>query len=267
MKIIMLGTGNAGVTQYFNTCFLINDEDRYFLVDTGGGNGLLKQLKAVNIHLGKIKDIFITHRHTDHILGLVWVLRMLSKSARWEENFQKVNIYGNADVIKLVRTLIASFFSEKEAKGIEAGVELIQVEDGQEADIIGHKVRFFDIHSTKADQFGFCMELPDGGKLTCYGDEPVNENCREPLKGTTWLMHEAFCMYAQADEMRPYQKSHSTVKDACETAESYGIGNLILYHTEEQTIGRRKELYTAEGRQFYSGNLYVPDDLEVIELR
>mgnify|MGYP002623218386 CR=1 FL=1 len=261
----MLGTGNAGVTEYFNTCFVINDEDRFFLVDTGGGNGLMRQLKRSGVPLGKIKDIFITHRHTDHILGLIWILRMLSKKARWEEDFKKVSIYGNADVIKLINTLIGSFFSEKEMEGINSGIDLIQVEDGDEKMIIGHKVRFFDIHSLKADQFGFSMELSDG-RLACLGDEPYNESCREYLEEATWLMHEAFCLYSQADEFKPYKKFHSTVKDACETAEHFGIDNLILYHTEEQTGDKRRDLYTAEGQQYYNGNLYVPEDLEVIEI-
>ena len=44
------------------------------------------------------------------------------------------------------------------------------------------------------------------------------------------------------------------------------VPNLILYHTEDDNIERRKALYTAEGRLYYKGNLYVPDDLECIEL-
>ena len=43
------------------------------------------------------------------------------------------------------------------------------------------------------------------------------------------------------------------------------VPNLILYHTEDDNIERRKALYTAEGRLYYKGNLYVPDDLECIE--
>ena len=44
------------------------------------------------------------------------------------------------------------------------------------------------------------------------------------------------------------------------------VKNLLLYHTEDKNIKKRKELYTAEGKQYYQGNLYIPDDLEVIEL-
>ena len=80
------------------------------------------------------------------------------------------------------------------------------------------------------------------------------------------MLHEAFCLYSQADIFDPYEKHHSTVKDACELAEELGVRNLLLYHTEDRTIARRKELYVAEGMPFFSGTLWVPDDLESIEL-
>lgn len=41
----------------------------------------------------------------------------------------------------------------------------------------------------------------------------------------------------------------------------------MLYHTEDKHIVQRKELYTAEGREYYYGNLFVPDDLDVINLK
>jgi ribonuclease Z len=80
------------------------------------------------------------------------------------------------------------------------------------------------------------------------------------------LLHEAFCRYAQRDVFRPYEKHHSTVRDACELAERLGVRNLVLYHTEDHTIADRRRLYTDEGAAYFHGNLYVPDDLEVIEL-
>ena len=51
-----------------------------------------------------------------------------------------------------------------------------------------------------------------------------------------------------------------------ELAESLHIPNLVLWHTEDTRLPERKTLYTAEGRQYFSGNLFVPDDLESIAL-
>ena len=45
MNITMLGTGNAMVTECYNTCFVLQDGEKHLLVDGGGGNTLLRQLK------------------------------------------------------------------------------------------------------------------------------------------------------------------------------------------------------------------------------
>ena len=44
-QITMLGTGNATVSQIYNTCFLLKTSSTLMLVDAGGGNGILSQLK------------------------------------------------------------------------------------------------------------------------------------------------------------------------------------------------------------------------------
>lgn len=75
---------------------------------------------------------------------------------------------------------------------------------------------------------------------------------------------EAFCLSEDADIRNSYEKHHSTVKNACGLAEKLQVKNLVLYHTEDRRIKNRKELYSAEGRQHYHGNLYIPDDLEGI---
>lgn len=125
---------------------------------------------------------------------------------------------------------------------------------------------FFDIHSTKARQFGFTTVLENGRRLTCAGDEPYNPVCRSFVEGSDWLLHEAFCLYSERQRFKPYEKHHSTVKDACELASELQIPNLVLWHTEDRSIDSRKKLYTAEGLQYYSGNLYVPDDQEILDL-
>ena len=51
-----------------------------------------------------------------------------------------------------------------------------------------------------------------------------------------------------------------------ELAERYSVPNLILYHTEESHGEQRQKLYLEEGRKYFSGNLLVPEDLDVILL-
>ena len=49
-------------------------------------------------------------------------------------------------------------------------------------------------------------------------------------------------------------------------ADAAGVKNLVLYHSEDVFLEERKRHSRAGGRQYCSGGLYVPDDLEVIEL-
>ena len=81
MKLTMLGTGHAMVTECYNTCFLMEEEKDgqkdYFLVDAGGGNTILKRLKQINVKLSDIRHIFVTHKHIDHILGIIWIVRFI----------------------------------------------------------------------------------------------------------------------------------------------------------------------------------------------
>ena len=45
----MLGTGNGGTIDLYNTCFVIQNDKRNFLVDTGGSIEIIKRLNEVNI--------------------------------------------------------------------------------------------------------------------------------------------------------------------------------------------------------------------------
>ena len=92
------------------------------------------------------------------------------------------------------------------------------------------------------------MDMDDGRKFTCCGDEPLNASATHYAKGSEWLLHEAFCLYSQADIFDPYEKHHSTVKDACELAERLGVKNLLytiqrigIFLTEKGFIQRKAQ--------------------------
>lgn len=266
MDLTMLGTGNALATECYNTCFVISDNRKYFMVDGGGGNTVLRRLKSAGIDWIGVRDIFVTHKHVDHLLGIVWMIRMICQFMNHGKYDGEARIYAHGEVISLLRDIAGNLLSQKETRFMDNRLHFIEVKDGECVDIIGHATTFFDIGSTKAKQFGFSMDLGKGEKLTCCGDEPFKECERIYAQNSKWLLHEAFCLYSERDIFDPYEKHHSTVKDACELAEQLMVKNLLLYHTEDQNLSDRKKLYSAEGMQYYHGNLLIPDDLERIEL-
>lgn len=263
MKLTMLGTGNALVTQCYNTCFVISENNQYFLVDGGGGNTILQQLEKTHIHWMDIKDIFVTHKHIDHLLGVIWMIRMIGQYMNKGEYEGDVRIYAHQGLIETILEIIHLVLNKKQLSMIHKRIHMINIEDGQTISIIGHNVTFFDIHSTKDRQFGFTMKLPHQ-KITCCGDEPYHPMNQMYVQNSDWLLHEAFCLDSQADIFHPYEKHHSTVKDACQIAQSLNIQNLILYHTEDKNIQQRRSLYLQEGQKYFQGNIFVPDDLETI---
>lgn len=266
MKLTVLGTGNAIVTECYNTCFVLQEKEDYFMVDGGGGNTILRQLKYAGIDWKQIRTIFVTHKHVDHIMGIVWMIRMISQHMNRGEYEGDATIYAHDEVIDTLHDLSNKLLQPKETAFMDKRLHLVAVEDRDVKQILGRKITFFDIHSTKAKQFGFCMELSEGKKLTCCGDEPYHVCEKQYAENSTWLLHEAFCLSGQADIFRPYEKHHSTVKDACELAEKLGVQNLLLYHTEDKNLANRKELYVEEGNRYFNGNLFVPDDLETLEI-
>lgn len=268
-QITMLGTGNATVSQIYNTCFLLKTPSTLMLVDAGGGNGILAQLKKVNVQISDIHHLFVTHAHTDHVLGVIWVIRMVAQCKGYEG---LLHVYGNDKVMKVIKTIIDMILAKKQLAKVAERVVFHQLEDGDCFEVGDMKLECFDIQSTKEKQFGFRAELPssdESGKplvLACLGDEPYNEQNRRCIVGADWMMCEAFCLYADRDTFKPYEKCHSTALDAGKLAEELGVKNLILYHTEEKTLANRKENYTREAAKNFKGRIFVPDDLEVIEL-
>lgn len=261
-ELIILGTGNANAIRCYNTCFAMRKGEEYFLVDAGGGNGIMRQLELAEIPMEKIHHIFLSHEHTDHLLGMVWMIRMIAakmKQGRYEGN---LHLYMHADLVEPLLTIVKLTVQGKFVKLIGEKILLHPLNDGDSAEILGEILTFFDIQSEKAKQYGFMMCLPDGRKFVFAGDEPYRECEKEYVEGADWLLHEAFCLYSQREKFKPYEKFHTTVKDACEMAEALQIKNMILYHTEDQNYANRKELYLAEGTPYFSGNLYVPYDLE-----
>lgn len=268
-QITMLGTGNATVSQIYNTCFVLQTPSTLMLVDAGGGNGILAQLKKIHVQISDIHHLFVTHAHTDHVLGVIWVIRMVAQCKGYEG---LLHVYGNDKVMKVIKTIIDMILAKKQLAKVAERVVFHQLEDGDCFEVGDMKLECFDIQSTKEKQFGFQAELPSSDEsdkplvLACLGDEPYNEQNRRYIVGADWMMCEAFCLYADRDTFKPYEKCHSTALDAGKLAEELGVKNLILYHTEEKTLADRKENYIREAAENFKGRIFVPDDLEVIEL-
>lgn len=123
--IIMLGTGNAHATRCYNTCFTLQSSGgSVLLVDAGGGNGILAQLEKAGLGFDDIKDIFVTHAHTDHLLGVVWLIRMML------EEKCTLRVWSHGKVLGLLSCICAQTLPAKDAAGLDHIVTMHPLKDG-----------------------------------------------------------------------------------------------------------------------------------------
>lgn len=158
-QITMLGTGNATVSQIYNTCFLLQTSSTLMLVDAGGGNGILSQLKKVNVQISDIHHLFVTHAHTDHVLGVIWVIRMVAQCKGYEG---LLHVYGNDKVMRVIKTIIDMILAKKQLAKVAERVVFHQLEDGDCFEVGDMKLECFVfnlLRRSSSDSGRNCQEL------------------------------------------------------------------------------------------------------------
>lgn len=262
----IIGTGSAMVTKCYNTCFTISDGNKHFLVDAGGGNTILSHLEKMNISTNDISDFFISHNHSDHLLGAVWIVRAIGQAILNNKYTNSLKIYAHKTTIDALKSICEIVLQKKFLKLFDSTICFIEISDGSSFNILGRFTTFFDIKSTKLLQFGFKTTLLNNKSLTFLGDEPYRNTSKKYSENVDYLLHEAFCLYSEKDIFKPYEKHHATVKDACKNASSLNVKTVLLYHTEDKNITSRKDLYLNEGKKDFNGTILIPNDLEILEL-
>lgn len=265
MKVTFLGTGCAMVVKRYNTCFLLEDGANKLLVDAGGGNEILRRLDKLGVTIEQIGGMYVTHSHTDHILGTPWIIRAVATAINergWTGTF---TVAACKETLNHVRTICEMILGKKMVKYFDKQILFKEVVDGEQLNLAGFDLTCFDIGSTKMKQFGFQLSLGNGEELCFAGDEPLKEQSEHFAQGVKWLFTEAYCLYADREQFQPYKRSHVTSLDAAQAAERLGAKNVVIYHTEDYGDDR-KELFTAEAQSVYHGSVFVPDDMESIDL-
>ena len=265
-KIIMLGTGCGSTIDYYNTCFVIQNDNGNLLVDTGGSIELIKRLKKANLEIKDIENIFISHSHTDHVLGMIWLLKKLFGLYLNNKLKNHINVYCNDEVYKSIKGIAEFVLPKKLLDVVYDFINFHILKDNETVEINGINYTFFDIKAKGFKQYGFKCML-NNKKFFFLGDETVTAELYDVIKNADYVMHEAFCLDAEQDIFHPYEKHHSTVKSVCEVMEKLNIKNLILYHTEETHKKEKTKLYNEEGNKYFKGNLIVPLDLDEINIK
>ncbi len=263
------------------------------------GEGTQRQMMRYGISFA-LCDIFFTHMHADHMLGLTGLLRTLALQGRTDP----MNLYGPPGCEKLLRRAI-SLGSDKqhfEIRVIELTPEAplkrngysivaFPVEHGDRSAIGYHvleETRLGRFNPDKARELGIpegplwgkihkgeAVDLPDGRRIdpselvgpTRPGRRIVLTGDSRPAVGTITaatgadvLIHEA--TFAEEEAPRAIETGHSTAREAAEVAAQAGVKRLILTHVSARYSRDTSDL-EREARAIFPATIIARDGLEI----
>jgi ribonuclease Z len=256
------------------------------------GEGTQRQLLR-STGLVELEDIFLTHFHADHVLGLPGMLKTFSLRQRE----RPLTVYGPAGL----RSLFAALRPIVGRVGFP--LDLVELEPNDELERDGYRIAayatdhgvpalgfaivedsrpgVFDPERAKAlgvtpgPDFGRLQEgetvsgvQPDqvmgeprrGRRLVIAGDTAPCEMTRLVAFEADLLVHEATFLEEEAD--RAAETRHSTARQAAELAAAAGVGMLALTHISPRYGGKAVR---DEARAAFE-NTVVPRDFDGIEI-
>jgi ribonuclease Z len=211
----LLGVGTAVPDQdRENTHMVWEGSDGLLLIDAGGST--YQRLLRATLDPLKLRGVFLTHSHADHINGLpalLFQLKLVSYPGT-------LSIYGNRPTLDLMRRVVEAF----ELGEHQVAVEWVEVADGQEVPLNaeGYRLRVADtVHPRPCLALRF--EDRSSGKALVYSADT------EPCPSVQALASGASILIHEATTAEPFP-GHTTPRQAGTVAATAGAERLVLVH-------------------------------------
>ncbi|WP_314852048.1 ribonuclease Z [uncultured Granulicatella sp.] len=299
MELQFLGTG-AGVPAKMRNVSsialkLLDERNEIWLFDCG--EATQQQILNTTIRPGKIKKIFITHLHGDHIFGLPGLLT--SRSFQGGED--ELIVYGPKGIKRFIDASISVSYSKlgyplKVVEFEEDGVLFSDQQFRVEAMKLEHGIPSYGFRITESDQIGElkaeelrAIGVPFGpvfgrlkrGEVVTLEDGRVidgKDYVSEDIKGrvvvicgdtrftpksitlaqnANVLVHEA--TYEADKEKTARQHFHSTSKQAATIALEANVQQLYLTHISARYLGHQVSQLEQEARKVFPKTKVVKD--------
>lgn len=230
------GLGEVGKNTY-----CIENDNNLIIIDAGvmfpeqgilGVNYVIPDYTHLKNNRSKIKGLFITHGHEDHIGAIPFLL-------------QNVNI-----PVIYAPKLAASLIKHKlEESRISTKVKIVEYNEDTIVDIGDFKIQFFNVTHSIPDAFGICVDTPQGRVVTT-GDfkidlTPISEDislnkiAKLGSEGVDLLLSDS-----TNAEQEGYTQSERSVIDAIFEVFSKAHGRLII-STFSSNISRIQQIVEA----------------------
>ena len=297
MKLLFLGTSAARPTAERNVSALVLTRGGETLMFECG-EGTQRQMMRYGVTFA-LNEVYFTHFHADHFLGIIGLVRTLGLQGRTEP----MRLTGPRGAAKLLGQALAL--------GVERAVfevEIVEVEPGQVLPRDGYDLKVFGVeHGGGAVgyalvehdrlgrfdpdrarelgvpegplwgklQRGQTVQLEDGRevsaetivgaprpgrKLVYSGDTRPCAATIEAARGADLLVHEA--TFGEEEKDRARETGHSTAHEAAEVARLAGVRRLVLTHLSAR-YSRDPATLLDEARAAFPETMVAKDGFEV----
>ena len=297
LSVTFLGTAASIPTIERNVAGLaLQREGETILFDCGEGNQ--RQMMRYGVGFA-FREIFFTHYHADHLLGITGLLRTMGL----QDRSAPVTLYGPKGAQKVLGAAISLGIERNkfpiEILEIRAGdrlkrdeYDILVFETEHRADTVGYAlaehIRRGRFHPERARSLGIpegplwgdlhkgkTIRLEDGrtispddlvgtprpGRLLVYtGDTRPHESVVHASRGADLLIHEA--TFGSDELERARETGHSTAAEAARVAVEAGVRRLALTHISSRYNRDAPELL-AEARAVFPDTVIARDGMTV----
>jgi len=228
-SLTILGSSSAVPTASRNTtAHVLNAHERFYLIDCG--EGTQSQIRKYHIRLGSIHHVFISHLHSDHMLGLFGLLSTLSLLGRKSE----LVLYGPQKLEEIITSHFklmpdTLMYPLKFVALPDTGLNMIH--EDKTLTVYSFPVK----HRIPAWGFIFRERINHGTNTGMEGrtyvyctDTLFNPDFSDWFRDCDLLYHEA--TYCQAHLSRAVSTAHSTALQAGEMARLSNVRQLLIGH-------------------------------------
>ena len=274
-RVTLLGTGSpAPVMRRFGPGVLIQAGGKHLLIDNG--RGITQRLMQLGIKLGAVDALFVTHLHSDHIVGIpdLWLTGWLE--ANYAQRKGPFRVYGPAGTQNLMDGLAKAFDWDIKARIADQNLdpaniksEVTEVREGVVYDQGGVKVTAFEVNHGELlkPAFGYRIDYA-GRSVTISGDTKFNANLIKHAMGTDLLIHQVAAARAALLENPAFKVilDHHTKPEEAGVVFTRTKPKLAVYYhfvlLGSPTVPPITEKEDVElTRTTYSGPLVVGEDL------
>jgi len=297
LDVVFVGTsGSMPTAQRAPAATLVRRGGERLLFDCG--EGTQRQLLRSDVGLIELREVFVTHFHADHVLGLPGMLKTFALRGR-ELPLTLYGPRGLGELLGSLRRIIGKLTYPYEIVELAPGdllerdeyeVRMFPVRHGLSAlgyALVEHeRPGRFDVEAADALgvpsgpergllQRGEAVTLADGRvvtpsdvlgpgrpgrKVVLTGDTAPMQSVTDAARSADLLVHEATFCEEEADRAR--ETDHSTAAEAAGVARDAGVKLLALTHLSTRYFGGDVE---REARAIFPDTV-VPRDFDVIEI-